>query len=114
MGKALVARYFPGHAEQLLGPIAPRQPKEPCLEEEPPEYAATRLFDVRSSRFTTTSLPPVDCAFGFHRRQTSASLTRPTLSHFPKAATTTPPMASPSVKTITGPWTATSLPPAPT
>lgn len=46
------------------------------------------------------------------RPGTSASSMRPTSSPSPKATTTTRPTAWPSAKTITGPWTATSSPPA--
>lgn len=44
MREALVARYFPGQAEQLLGPIEADQPNEPRLEDEPLEYGRDPAF----------------------------------------------------------------------
>lgn len=44
MREALVARYFPGQAEQLLDPIDPDQPNESRLEEEPLEYGRDPAF----------------------------------------------------------------------
>jgi putative restriction endonuclease len=44
MREALVARYLPGQAEALLGPIALKEPEELCLKEEPLEYGRDPAF----------------------------------------------------------------------